>query len=116
MAKLERPYVDVVLKERNITTQQVAAVCGTTSQAVLHWRTGHRQMRPPYAKKLAAAFDIPLHLLRPDLWDPPPAPPPAPPPPAGPTRPSFELTAPEPKSRRRRQPSPSDKPTLSAAA
>jgi transcriptional regulator with XRE-family HTH domain len=64
--------LDVALRERGISTIQAAKLCGATRQAVRMWRMGQRRPSVPYAKLLALQYGIPRHLIRPDLWDPPP--------------------------------------------
>jgi len=44
---------------------------GVTYQCVNFWRSGRNQIPPAQAKALNEQFGLPLHVLRPDIWDPP---------------------------------------------
>jgi len=45
---------------------------GVTRRAVASYRHGERRPRPAKAKDISARCGIPLHSIRPDVWDPPP--------------------------------------------
>lgn len=48
-----------------------AAAIGVTERAVAAWRYGARVPSPKIAIQAAKAAGIPLHVSRPDLWEPP---------------------------------------------
>ena len=70
----ERPatYLDKIMRERKISNGQIGRICGVSAQAARHWRLGVYSPKISYAKLLAVELNIPRHLLRPDIWDPPP--------------------------------------------
>jgi DNA-binding transcriptional regulator YiaG len=55
-----------------VTTTALAARMQVTPSTVRQWRSGVRKTSVACAKRLAAELDMPLHLLRPDIWDAPP--------------------------------------------
>ena len=52
-----------------LTCLQVSRFLGVSRQSVLAWRTGRNRISPAYAKSLNAKYGLPLHVLRPDVWD-----------------------------------------------
>jgi transcriptional regulator with XRE-family HTH domain len=63
--------LDAHMRLKRLSCVALAELCGVTQQAVSHWRLGERAPSAVYAKLLAKTLEMPLHLLRPDLWDPP---------------------------------------------
>lgn len=55
----------------DLSNREVAAALGVTPQCIHSWRSGRNQINPTNAKILNARFGLPLHVLRPDVWDPP---------------------------------------------
>jgi transcriptional regulator with XRE-family HTH domain len=73
--RLTRPpvtYLDKVMTESGISNQKVADVCGVSVNAARQWRLGLYFPSVEYAKTISSTYGIPRHLLRPDIWDPPP--------------------------------------------
>ena len=64
-------YLDKIMKERGISNSMLGRLCGVSPQAARHWRLGVWKPKVAYAKKIASTLDIPRHLLRPDIWEPP---------------------------------------------
>lgn len=76
-AKRYATYLDRVMTERGITTSQMAFFFKVSPNAARQWRMGERRLSPAHAIQVSADLGIPLHKLRPDIWDKPlPAPPP----------------------------------------
>lgn len=65
-------YLDKVMTWSGVPCREVADVCGVSITAVQQWRLGLYMPSVAYARMISAEFKIPLHLLRPDLLDPPP--------------------------------------------
>lgn len=63
--------IDEAFTARGLTTTEVATSMGVSHQCVLYWRTGRNRIDPADAKELNRKFGFPLHVLRPDIWDPP---------------------------------------------
>lgn len=75
MGRMGKPfatYLDQIMSERDISNAALGRICGVSAQAARHWRLGVYSPKIPYAKLIAAQLGIPRHLLRPDIWDPPP--------------------------------------------
>jgi transcriptional regulator with XRE-family HTH domain len=64
--------LDLHMRRHGIKTAAIAALCGVTPTTVRYWRLGQRRPEPQLARLIAAELNMPRHLLRPDLWDPPP--------------------------------------------
>ena len=64
--------MEQILTEFGVTKQDLIVSLGLTQPAVSCWLSGTRQPSPKHVKEIEAKFGIPRHLLRPDLWDPPP--------------------------------------------
>jgi DNA-binding transcriptional regulator YdaS (Cro superfamily) len=64
MTKIERAFRDKGL--RNV---DIARAVGVSLTLVRYWLIGHSPIAPHHAKSLRKAFDIPLHVMRPDIWD-----------------------------------------------
>jgi transcriptional regulator with XRE-family HTH domain len=63
--------LDAALRARGLTNNEIAVSLGVTRTAVYYWRIGRNPLAAEVAKELSGKFGIPLHELRPDLWDPP---------------------------------------------
>ncbi len=61
--------VDDSMARAGLTDQQAASLLNVSREAVRLWRRGQRRMLPRHARALHASFGIPLHELRPDVWD-----------------------------------------------
>jgi DNA-binding transcriptional regulator YdaS (Cro superfamily) len=66
-----RSDIDLAFIRCRLTSRQAAAVLGVTYQCVNFWRRERNQIPPAQAKALNQVFGLPLHVLRPDIWDPP---------------------------------------------
>jgi DNA-binding transcriptional regulator YiaG len=63
--------IDRAFAKLNLSTKEVAKALRVTPQCVQYWRSGRNLINPARARELNARFDLPLHVLRPDVWDPP---------------------------------------------
>jgi transcriptional regulator with XRE-family HTH domain len=64
-----RADIDRLFQRYGLTNRKVAAALGVSHQAVTHWRAGRNLINPVLARRLNQLFDVPLHLIRPDVWD-----------------------------------------------
>jgi len=60
-----------VIARHDVTKAQIVEKIGVTGQAVSLWITGKRQPSVATARLIHQIFNIPLHELRPDVWQPP---------------------------------------------
>jgi DNA-binding transcriptional regulator YdaS (Cro superfamily) len=63
---------DELLARYQVTRRQIAVSLGVTTSAVGLWVAKVRQLPPRQAIEIERKFGIPRHLLREDLWEPPP--------------------------------------------
>lgn len=56
------------MADHSLNDAEVGARLGVTAEAVRLWRHGKRRIAPITAKRIEREFGIPLHLLRPDIW------------------------------------------------
>lgn len=56
---------------KRIGDENAAKIIGVTPRAVAAWRRSERAPRPGMARKIARLTGVPLHAIRPDVWDPP---------------------------------------------
>jgi transcriptional regulator with XRE-family HTH domain len=54
-----------------ISARELAKFLGVTPGFVSHIRTGRRPLPIKYAKLISQRYGVPLHVLRPDVYDPP---------------------------------------------
>jgi len=66
------PPLEDVFAEYGVTPQDVMEALNVTDEAVRMWRRGSRRISVEFARIIEQRFLIPKHLLRPDLWEPPP--------------------------------------------
>jgi len=64
-----RGDISRLFSERGLTNVEVAEFLGVTRQCVSAWRSGRNLIHPAIAKRLHEHFDLPLNVLRPDVWD-----------------------------------------------
>jgi DNA-binding transcriptional regulator YiaG len=67
----QAPAIDRAFKDRGLTSGEVARFLNVTPQCVQSWRSGRNRISPTYARLLNEQYELPLHVLRPDVWDPP---------------------------------------------
>jgi plasmid maintenance system antidote protein VapI len=63
--------IDRAFARLDLKDAEVARAIGVTRQCVRYWRHGRNLISPARARELNARFGLPLHILRPDVWDPP---------------------------------------------
>lgn len=63
--------IDRAFRQRGLSNAAVARELSVSSEAVRAWRTGRNLTGTDYAKRICERWDIPLHEIRPDVWDPP---------------------------------------------
>ncbi len=63
--------VDRAFLGSDLSTKEAAEFLGVSKTCVLWWRYGRNKISPAHAKALHERFGLPLHMLRPDVWDPP---------------------------------------------
>jgi transcriptional regulator with XRE-family HTH domain len=68
-AKRYATYLDEVLTERGMSTAQLAFFFKVSPNAARKWRMGESQLSPAHAIQVSKDLGIPLHKLRPDIWD-----------------------------------------------
>jgi plasmid maintenance system antidote protein VapI len=66
-----------LMDEHGVSQHDLVVSLAVTPKAVRNWRDGSRQPTPDNARIIEARFGIPKHLIRPDIWDPPPPPKPS---------------------------------------
>lgn len=54
--------------DHDLSDAEMGGRLGVTAEAVRLWRHGKRRIAPVTAKRIEREFGIPLHQLRPDLW------------------------------------------------
>lgn len=57
------------MSESGTTDAELAAKLGVSGELVRLWRHGHRDISAKRAIAISKITSIPLHELRPDLWD-----------------------------------------------
>lgn len=53
---------------KSIPTKELAEFLGVTTGFASHIKTGRRQIPPKRCVAVSERFDIPLHVLRPDIY------------------------------------------------
>ena len=66
------PGVEAALSYIDLSCDRLGKRLGVTGEAVRLWRRGKQRMSGRHAEQLDGMFGVPRHLLRPDLFDPPP--------------------------------------------
>lgn len=61
-----------ILEPRGLKESDLVQVLGVSDRTVLFWRMNERKVSVENARRAEELLGIPKHLLRPDLWDPPP--------------------------------------------
>lgn len=59
------------MAEYGVTSRDLEVSLGVSRQAVIKWRHGTARPTPDRAREIERKFNIPKHLLRPDIWEPP---------------------------------------------
>jgi transcriptional regulator with XRE-family HTH domain len=67
--KANKTFLDGWMRQHGVTSIAMAETCQTTRQSVQIWRQGKRRIGVEYARRISEAYEIPLHMLRPDVWD-----------------------------------------------
>lgn len=63
--------LDATLKAHGVTDADLQALLGVSSEAVRLWRKDARRMSVKHARMVNEQWGIPLHALRPDVYEPP---------------------------------------------
>jgi hypothetical protein len=61
-----------VFDEYHVTTRDLMVSLALSNWAVRKWFNGENPPSTKHARLIEERFGIPRHLLRPDVWDPPP--------------------------------------------
>lgn len=58
------------LHKRKLTQREVSEIAGVSVPTVCQWCAGLRSVPPVKARAIHERWDIPLHVLNPEVWPP----------------------------------------------